>query len=280
MIRILCLVLLLPALPAFAAPPAGFTPEVKVTSPTRLDWTFVVSNRSLVKPPDNYLGEGYDSTKQIYDLFVPKVKSKAPKAGLPAILFISPGNDSQGWKACEPLCNQLGFVFIGVRGAGNEVPGPKRVRIVLDCFDDVRRQIPLDPDRTYVAGISGGARIACGIGFALPEYFGGIMPVVAGGNMREEPWLRHRIIDRLSIAAITGQTDFNRGEVERLRKGLWKDIGIRTRVWVVANMGHSMAPPNIATEAIKWLEEGKAKRQELAKKYPAMRGESHWCIEP
>jgi predicted esterase len=274
MSRIACLGLLLSALPTFAAPPTGFTPEVKVSSPTRLDWTFVVSNRSLVKPPDDFLGDGYDSTKQTYDLFVPTTKTKQPKAGLPAILFISPGNDSQGWKGCEPFCTAQNFVFIGVRGAGNEVKGPKRVRIILDCFDDVRRQVPLDPDRTYVAGISGGARMACSVAFALPEYFGGIMPVVAGGDMRDEPWLRHRIIDRLSIAAITGQTDFNRGEVERWKKTFWKELGIRSKVWVVNNMGHSMAPASIVTEALKWLEEGKAKRQELAKTYPAMRAAS------
>jgi hypothetical protein len=256
-------------LPAFAlaAPPEGYTPKVTLSGPTRIDWVYAVATQSPARPPAKFLPEDYDSSKQTYELFVPP--RKGAKKPLPAILFISAGDDPQGWKACEPVCKKLGMVYIGVRGAGNEVQGPKRVRIVLDCFDDVRRQIPLDPDCTYVAGFSGGARMAGVIGFALPEYFGGILSICASGELRDEPWLRHRAIDRLSCALVTGTTDFNRSEVERWKAPFWKDIGIRTKVWT-PTMGHAIPPPSVVTEAVQWLEEPKDKRADLAKKYPAM----------
>ncbi|MCE9534217.1 MAG: hypothetical protein K8T89_24320 [Planctomycetes bacterium] len=251
-----------------AAPPQGYTAKVSVTSPTRLDWTFTSANQSLTTLPKGFLDEKYDSTKQSYELFLPPSKDKKP---LPAILFVSAGDEPQGWKSFEGPCKALGFVFIGVRGAGNGVDFPKRCRIILDCLDDVRRQVPLDPDRTYVSGLSGGGRMACALGFALPEYFGGMMPIVAGGEMRDEPWLRHRAIDRLSIALLTGQTDFNRGEVEQYKGPLWKEIGINAKVWVQPNHGHGMPSAATLTEAIKFLDEGKEKRAALAKKYPATR---------
>jgi pimeloyl-ACP methyl ester carboxylesterase len=229
---------------------------------------FTSATQSPAKPPVNFLPKDFDSTKQSYELFVPKRKDSKQPA--PAILFISAANDPQGWKTFEKPCKDLGYVFIGVRGAGNDVPGPKRCRIVLDCLDDVRRQIPLDPDRTYIAGFSGGARMACAIGFALPELFGGILPICASGDLRPEPWLRHRAIDRLSVALVTGTTDFNRGEVERWRGAFYKEIGIRTRVWT-PSVGHTLPPTAIATEAIKWLEESRGKRAELAKKHAATR---------
>jgi hypothetical protein len=254
---------------ASAAPPPGYTPKVTVNGPTRIDWTFAVSNQSLADPPAKLAGEGYDSAKQTYELFVPTLKD--PKKPVPAILFVSANDEPSGWKAYEKTCKDNGFVFIGVRGAGNNVPPPKRVRIVLDCFDDVRKQIPLDPDRTYVSGISGGGRIACAVGFALPEYFGGIIPVVAGGDLREESWLRHRAIDRLSCALITGESDFNRGEVARWKGPMWKDMGIRTRVWDVPKMGHTMPPSATLSEAVKWLGEDAPRRASLAKKSPASR---------
>lgn len=250
------------------AAPAGYTPIVEVSGPTRLDWIFTTATQSPAKPPAKFLPEDYDSKKQSYELFVPTRKDT--KKPVPAILFISAGDDPQGWKTFEKTCKDLGFVFIGVRNAGNTVPGPKRCRIILDCLDDVRRQVPLDPDRTYIAGFSGGARMACSIGFALPELFGGILPICASGELRPEPWLRHRLIDRLSIALITGTTDFNRGEVERWRGPFWKEIGIRTRIWV-PTIGHTLPSLAIAGEAIKWLEEGREKREILAKKYPATR---------
>src|SRR5262249_25455661 len=151
---------------------------------------------------------------QTYELFVPAAKDKKP---LPLILFVSPNNDASGWKSFESVCKQQGILFAGAHGAGNNCPGQKRVRIILDVLDDVRRNYPVDPDRTYVPGFSGGGRIACAIVFALPELFGGAMPICASGDLREETWLRHRVQDRLSVALLTGQTDFNRGEVERLR---------------------------------------------------------------
>jgi pimeloyl-ACP methyl ester carboxylesterase len=142
---------------------------------------------------------------------------------------------------------------------------------VLDCFDDVRRQIPLDPDRTYIAGFSGGARIACAIASALPEYFGGMIPICAAGELREEPWLRHRLIDRVSAALVTGETDFNRGEVERWKGTMWKGVGIRTRVWVQPKTGHALPPAATIAEVVKWLDEDVERRARVAKKAPTSR---------
>jgi pimeloyl-ACP methyl ester carboxylesterase len=264
-----CLALALTVSVAAAAPPQGYTAKVTVSESTRLDWTFVVTNESVADPPAKFTGDGFDSAKQSYERFVPERKD--PKKPVPAILFVSAGDEPGGWKAFEKTCKDNGFAFIGVRGAGNNVPAPKRIRIVLDCFDDVRKQLPLDPDRTYIAGFSGGARMACAIACALPEYFGGMIPVCAAGELREEPWLRHRLIDRVSAALVTGDSDFNRGEVERWKGTMWKDIGLRTRVWVQPKMGHSLPPPATITEVVKWLDDDALRRASVAKKSPASR---------
>src|SRR6185312_6217421 len=100
-----------------------------------------LANRSLVKPPADWLGD-YDSTQQQYELFVP---GRAAKKPWPVILFISPSNEPMGWKRFEPLCKQQGILFVGPRGAGNNCPPKKRVRIVLDVLDDLRRHYSIDP---------------------------------------------------------------------------------------------------------------------------------------
>lgn len=255
---------------ASAAPPAaGYTQKVSVSGPTRLDWTFVVSNQSLADPPAKLAGADYDPKKQSYDLFLPERKD--PKKPIPAIIWVSASDNATGWNVLEKLCKEKGIAYIGVREAGNGVPPPKRVRIVLDCFDDLRRQVPLDPDRTYIGGFSGGARMACAVGFALPEYFGGVIPVCAGGTMRDEPWLRHRIIDRVSAALVTGADDFNRGEVERWKGTMWKDMGVRTKVWVEPDYGHSMPPAATFAAVLKWLDDDAPRRAATAKKFPTTR---------
>jgi predicted esterase len=247
----------------------GYQKEVTVAEPTRLDWTFVVSNQSVVDPPAEWL-QGYDSKQQRYELFVPPAP-KGKSDGLPMVLFISAGDAPAGWSQLESVCRQKGILFASPYGAGNNTAMPRRVRIVLDVLDDVRRQHRIDPDRTYVAGFSGGGRVACAIAFALPELFGGAMPVCAGGELREESWLKHRAIDRLSAAFLTGTEDFNLGEVERFRGPMFAEMGIRTKVTVVPKMGHGIPDAKVFQGALDWLDVGAADRRKLAQRFSASR---------
>jgi pimeloyl-ACP methyl ester carboxylesterase len=247
----------------------GYQKEIAVAEPTRLDWTFVVANQSVAEPPAEWV-QGYDSASQSYERYVPP-PAAGKDNGTPMILFISAGNSPAGWKQLESLCKQKGILFASPYGAGNDTPTPRRVRIALDVLDDVRRQHRVDPDRTYIAGFSGGGRIACAIAFSLPDICGGAMPVCAGGELREEQWLRHRAIDRLSMAFITGTDDFNRGEVERFRGPMLSDMGIRTKVTVVPMLAHGIPDSKALLPVYEWLEQGSAARAQLAKKYPASR---------
>ena len=253
---------------AHGAAADGYQSKVTVAAPTRLDWTFALASQSLPDPPADWLKD-YDSTKQQYELYVPPKHD--PKKALPMILFVSPGADPMGWKAFEAVCKDQGFLFAGPRDAGNDCPPKRRVRAVLDVLDDVRRNYPTNADRTYIAGFSGGGRIACAVAFALPDCFGSVMPICASGDLRDEPWLRQRVIDRLSVALMTGDNDFNRGEVERLRGPFLKEVGVRSRVWRQAGLGHGIPGEKQLSEAVKWLDEGAEGRHKLAKQYPAMR---------
>jgi hypothetical protein len=164
-----------------------------------------------------------------------------------------------------------GILFAGPLNAGNDCPGQKRVRIVLDVLDDLRRNYLIDPDRTYISGLSGGGYMACHIAYALPEFFGGVMPICASGDLRQESWLRQRVVERLSVAHMTGQTDFNRPEAERLRFPYFKEVGVRTRVWVQPGLGHGMPSAANIAEAFSWMEEGAKARGEMARRYSAQR---------
>ncbi len=263
----------------------GYQKEVTVREATRLDWVFANANQSVLNPPAEWL-EGYDSTKQRYELFVPatakaagprtKTKSKATNAepadaGLPLVLFISAGDQPAGWGQLQTVCQQKGIAFASPFNAGNNTPMPRRIRIVFDVLDDLRRRHRIDADRTYIAGFSGGGRVACGIAFALPELFGGVIPVCASGDLRDEPWLLHRVIDRLSVAMVTGTEDFNRGETERFRGPMLTDVGVRTKVTVVEKLGHGIPDGKTFANVIEWLDAGVADRRKLAVKHPASR---------
>jgi len=242
--------------------------QCRVTEPTRLDWVFAVGNQSPAKVPPGLL-QNYDSTKQRFELYVPAGADS--KTAAPLILFVSPSQKGTGLSQFRTLCDREGIVFASPHQAGNQTSGARRVRIVMDTLDEVRRRIKIDPDRTYIGGFSGGGRIAMTIATALPEYFGGVIPVCAGGQLRTEPWLRERVISRLRIALLTGENDFNRGEIERMTQTLFSGIGVISRVWTAKQIGHAIPPGRTLDEAFAWLESGLPDRKALARRFPASR---------
>lgn len=239
--------------------------EVKVQAPTRLDWAFACRGFG---PKAAVLPDDYDSRKQRYLLFAPAgTDGKTP---LPLILFISPGDGPTGWNQWRDVCRKHGILFASPYSAGNKVPAGRRTRVILDVLDDVRRRHPVEPDRTYLAGFSGGGRMACAIAYSLPELFGGVIPVCGTNPIVEPTYLRHRIVDRLSVALVTGEKDFNRKENEAYMEPWLKELGVRTRLWVVPKVGHAI--PGEATNAavFAWLEEDRKRRRADGAAYPML----------
>jgi dienelactone hydrolase len=250
---------------AAEAPPLGFQRSVAVKQPTRLEWEFAAAGfgkEALKLPAD------YDSRMQRFQLFVPKTY-KADRAW-PLIVFISPGDDPLGWRYWQKVCEAQEILFCAPFAAGNNCPSGKRVRIVLDMLDQVRRDYRIDADRTYLTGFSGGGRMACTIAYALPEFFGGVIPVCGTNPLSNLDYLRHRAQDRLSVAFVTGETDFNRAENEKYMFPFVKDAGIRTRLWVVPKMGHGVPGDGVLAEVKKWLDDDLPRRKEDLKNRPTL----------
>jgi predicted esterase len=257
------------------APPTGFQAEVKVETPTRLDWQFAAT---AFGPDAAKLPAGYDSRRQRYQLFVPKDYN--PGKLWPLVVFISPGDDPLGWRYWQKPCEEAGALFCAAYGAGNNCPVGPRMRLVLDVLDDVRRHYRIDPDQTYLTGFSGGGRMACSIAFALPEYFGGVAPLCGTNPLSRHDYLRHRVQDRLSVAFVTGATDFNRKENEEFMAPLFHDLGIRSRLWVVPKLGHGIPGPDVLAEVLKWLADDLPRRRADAKARPGLAASPDEVLTP
>jgi predicted esterase len=254
-------------LPTSPAVPGGYHPLVRVTGPSRLDWTFVSSHWSLDPAPSLEMA-GYRPTGQTYELYVPPPTT--PRRPSPLILFITAGRQSDGWLHWQQVCRRRGVMLAGVHNAGNDVPMPIRVRIALDVLDDVRRRFVIDPDRTYISGMSGGGMAASHIAFALPELFGALIPICGTWSLRSEPMLRQRVTERLSVALVTGTGDFMRRETEVEYFPILQAHGARTRLWTFG-MGHAYPKPWQLDQVFEWVEAGLLQRRLSSAVYPASR---------
>jgi hypothetical protein len=82
--------------------------------------------------------------------------------------------------------------------------------------------------------------------------------------------LRRRVQERLSVALVTGDRDFNGPEIEHEFYPVLEAHEARARLWVFA-MGHEIPGPTQLDEIFNWLEAGLPARRALADALPSSR---------
>lgn len=246
----------------------SYQAKLRVGADTRLDWAYPLTGKSQATTGPEWLGD-YRSAAQAYEFFGPA--EGAAGGPLPLVIFISPSDRPVGWSFWEPVCRARGVLFAGLHEMGNGKPIAQRVRAVLDVLDDVRDRYSIDPDRTYVAGFSGGAHIACTVAFALPEYFGGVVCVGHAPQPPDAPWLLERVRDRLSLAIICGDHDPAAPLIEDFLGPFWDGAGTRVEQVILENHGHTMPDSDLFASAFEWIDAGAAQRREAARPRPSTR---------
>jgi pimeloyl-ACP methyl ester carboxylesterase len=245
-------------------------PDVRVRDETQLDWTFAAGADA------ERVAHGYDSRRQHYQLFVP-AEYKADRTW-PLVVFLAPGDDPLGWDAWAKTCRDSGLLFCAPYGVGDGTASGRRIRATLDVLDDVRRRYHIDPDRTYLAGLGSGARLACRIGLTLPEHFGGVVAVGGGGEIPSLSHLRRRARARLSFALVVGETDFARPEIEDSFAPLLRELDVHSRLWVVPDAGHALPPDDVTRTVVAWLDEDQKRRQDDTRALPGLSGSADEVI--
>jgi hypothetical protein len=106
--------------------------------------------------------------------FLVQVPSLHPAAGYGLLVFVPPWQDAripQGW---EKILNEFGVIYVSAARSGNdESVFGRRVPLALLAAYNIMRRYPVDPERVYVAGFSGGSRVALRLVLGYPDLFRG-----------------------------------------------------------------------------------------------------------
>jgi pimeloyl-ACP methyl ester carboxylesterase len=112
-------------------------------------------------------------TNERFTLYVP---AQAPANGYALLVFIPPWQDAhvpQGW---TPVLDRLGVILVSAAHSGNsETILGRREPLALLAAHNVMHRYPVDPQRVYVAGFSGGSRIALRVALGYPDLFHGAL---------------------------------------------------------------------------------------------------------
>lgn len=181
---------------------------------------------------------------QTYALYIPSSFDPAKK--YPVLFCFDPGARGKApVERFQAAAEKYGWLVAGSNNSRNG-PWEANAKAIGAMLGDVNKHLPIDSRRVYVAGLSGGARVACQV--ALGGIARGVIACSAGfPNSTDIP-------SKLPFVffGTAGVTDFNYAELRRVDREL-DDRKAPHRV-VIFPGGHEWLPAELAVEALAWLE--------------------------
>jgi poly(3-hydroxybutyrate) depolymerase len=182
-----------------------------------------------------------------YDLYLPKQYDLHKK--FPVIVCLDPqGNGKKPLDLYKKLADKYGYILLGSNNSKNGNTWEHSEQIVESLLTEVRSKYASNPERIYLMGFSGGARIANAITIKNGAIRGAIccgaaVPAQGGYPLRSN----------YTLAVIIGNRDFN--YVETKKYTMIDLAGYQILNTVITFDGkHEWCPESIMDEAFWWQE--------------------------
>jgi len=252
--------------PARAAP-VGLQTDVTFTSYSPLSGNAELARRLLspltaAKIPQALARAGAGLSAQPIDLagerFVVYAPPTAPPGGYGLMVFVPPWPEAKlplGW---APVLDRYGLIFVSAARSDNQTSAlARREPLALLAEQNIVSRYKVDPNRIYIAGFSGGSRIAMRLALGYPDLFRGALlnagaDPIGDGDIPLPPkdlFLQFQQSSRLVY--VTGQRDvvslgMDGGSAQSMRGWCMFDLDAEVTPWV----GHAAADPAALVHAL------------------------------
>lgn len=196
------------------------------------------------------------------------------------LIWMDPTPSGRPPSPMHAVADELGFVCIGAADAGNGRLVPDRFQLAFDALATASRLWPIDRERVYLIGVSGGGKMSSILLPCFPEVFAGAVPIVGlcwyetlptgeGKTVWPASYVKPsgaRLTQFLTrrMAIMTGPNDFN---YKPLLAGfkLFERDKLPARMFDIPGLGHEFPSPAQVAEAVRWIDEpARARRDQEA----------------
>jgi predicted esterase len=192
---------------------------------------------------------------QTYSLFLPASYDSSRR--YPVLLIFDPrGRALVAMERFQEAADARGWILISSYDTRSDGPIDPNVRAIDALWPEIGRY-PIDPQRIYAAGFSGGGILAMMLGISTSKLAGVIQ---AGG--RNSDMLALEKVNFAHFGA-AGRFDFNFVEMKRLDRMLSERR--TTHRFQSFDGGHEWLPVPLATRAVEWMDVIAMKRGHLAR---------------
>lgn len=181
-----------------------------------------------------------DDASQSYALFIPPGYTHDRQ--WPVIFGFDPGGRGRTpVDRYQAAATRYGYIVAGSNNSRNG--SPDTVHAVSAMTRDVMSRFNVDPRRVYLAGMSGGARVALATALTAP----GIAGVIASSAGYPDSQPRKTV--PFALFATAGTEDFNHIEMRQLDRALTTPHHL-----AIFAGGHTWLSSALALEAVQWME--------------------------
>jgi hypothetical protein len=203
--------------------------------------------------------QAIDLRHEKFTVYVPR---KRPVQGYGVLAFVPPWRDARlpaGWAAAF---DDAGVIFVSASKSGNEESiFDRRIPLALVGAYNVMQCFPIDADRVYVGGFSGGARVAMRVALGYPDIFRGAVlnagsdPIGNRQAVLPPDDLLARFQSSSHIVFLTGMEDTMNIDQDMGSRGsmnAWCVFG--TEVETIGRLGHEVATSSAMRRALAILD--------------------------
>lgn len=147
-----------------------------------------------------------------FAVYVPR--TPPPASGYGLLVFVPPWPQASVPRRWRQAFDDTGTVFVTAANSGNDqLMVPRRIALAIHGYANVSSRLKIDPERVYVGGMSGGARVALRIALGHADIFRGAI-LDAGSDtigtdlaMLPAPPLLHAAQEHLRLVYLYGTED-------------------------------------------------------------------------
>jgi len=204
--------------------------------------------------------QAIDLAQERFSVYVP---AQHPSRGYAVLVFIPPWQDARlppGWARG---LDENGVIFVSAAKSGNEENViDRRIPLALLGAHNIMQRYPVDPERVYIGGFSGGSRVAMKTALAYPDLFHGALlnagsdPIGGAEALLPPDDLFAQFQSSTRLVYVTGTDDswnIQHDMVSRDSMTAWCVFG--TRVESMLKVGHDAATLYALRRALSTLDQ-------------------------
>ena len=234
-------------------------------------------------PLDSLKREGditYDLANETFAAYIPADYNDDRPFGL--VVWINAGPTGEVQDAWKPALDKHHLIWIGANNGGNPRPFLIRMGMALDAVHNLKTRYKIDEERIYIAGASGGAKVANILGVGWPDVFRGGFYMIGAAHYRDIPtgapntyWFKgfNAPESRLFIDSkqrnrhvfFTGEKDMNRKAVQDMYDAYKSDKFQHLTLIDEPGIGHEPPKAEAFEKGVAALEEIPVKAVKLGK---------------